>query len=43
MIIGRVASPFVSRRSSLRSRLEFSGAASFAFFFSAKGAEVDPE
>ena len=38
----RVASPSASRRRSLRLRLEFSGAASFAISFSAKGAEVDP-
>src|SRR5271154_67025 len=36
-----VANPPVSHRSLLRPRLEFSGAASFAFFFSAKGAGFD--
>jgi hypothetical protein len=38
---GRVANPSASHRGRIESRIEFSGAASFAFFFSAKGAGFD--
>jgi hypothetical protein len=38
---GRVAQPSASHRTSLAPRIDLAGAASFAFFFSAKGAGLD--